>query len=255
MTPDPNPEKRERKSRDNTSTTLTVNGPRLQALRQQAAMTQEQLARKTGYSDRLIRKAEASGPLRESTIARLAVALSTPERIVTIADLTFSQETLAIEVLATLLNGSSEFNHPAPTNSNARRKHRPPANTDTPIASSLHDFMQSGFVLHVDGADLDIAFAGDYLGATSFSEFRERLVQSVGSVQLIDEKTRSFTSPGEVCIEATTEITPRASSPHHSAPIRVWWFMKVLFDANLIIQVQLMYDTGNICRLLRNVFD
>jgi hypothetical protein len=168
---------------------------------------------------------------------------------VTIADLTFSHETLAIEVLGTLLNGSSEFDHPLPKDPNKRRKHLPPANTSTPITNSLRDFIHSKLVLHVDGTDLDIPFANDYSGSTSFSNFRERLIQSVGSVQLISEQTRSFTSPGEVCVQATTEITP----PAPSVPITVWWFMKVLFEANLIIKVELMYDTGNICRLLRNV--
>jgi transcriptional regulator with XRE-family HTH domain len=238
-----------RKDNSKPTVTIMVNGQKLQAFRQQAGMTQEQLAEKSGYTDRLIRKAEASSPLRKATLADLAAALSTPERTVTIADLTFSHETLAIEVLGTLLNGSSEFDHPLPKDPNKRRKHLPPANTSTPITNSLRDFIHSKLVLHVDGTDLDIPFANDYSGSTSFSNFRERLIQSVGSVQLISEQTRSFTSPGEVCVQATTEITP----PAPSVPITVWWFMKVLFEANLIIKVELMYDTGNICRLLRNV--
>ncbi len=79
-------------SRRSANVTMAVDGSRLQTLRQQAGMTQEQLATATGFSDRLIRKAEASAPLRQTTISTIAQALSKRGRPVTVADLVLSQK-------------------------------------------------------------------------------------------------------------------------------------------------------------------
>jgi transcriptional regulator with XRE-family HTH domain len=206
--------------------TVAVNGQKLQALRQQAGLTQEELAGKSGYTDRLIRKAEASSPLRKATIIDLAEALSNPQYKVTIADLTFSHETLANEMSSLLLNGSSGF------------------------AEALKEFAHSKLDLHVAGQELGIPFAGTFKGLSSCNRFRDQLVQSFRSVRLLAEQTRSFTSPGEVCIHAVTEIEPSSPSQVNGNSVLVWWFLKVKFESNLISSLELMYDTGNICRLL-----
>ncbi len=49
--------------------------------------TQLELAIHAGYSERVIRKAEAGGPVRGSTLDELAEALSTEQQLVTSADL------------------------------------------------------------------------------------------------------------------------------------------------------------------------
>jgi transcriptional regulator with XRE-family HTH domain len=51
-------------------------GPKLRRLRTRAGLTQEQLAHAAGCSDRLIRRAESSLPLRYETLERIAAALS-----------------------------------------------------------------------------------------------------------------------------------------------------------------------------------
>lgn len=71
---------------------LPINGGLMQDLRKARGLTQEQLADLTGYSPRLIRKAEASKSLRADTIEVIAAALSTDGAPV-------SPETLASDLM------------------------------------------------------------------------------------------------------------------------------------------------------------
>ncbi len=232
---------------ENRSTgTVIVNGPRLQAWRQQAGLTQEQLALKSGYSDRLIRKAEASGPLRKSTIAGLAAALCTDQQTVTAADLTFSQETMARDLHDLYLNGSSV---PASQDSICPdRNHLPPS--ESSLASLLSQLAQPELTLEVAGQDLEIPFAGRYEGIAPCVEFRDRLIQCFHTICVITEQTKSFTSSDNVCIHSMTEIRSTTSIESNQGSVLVWWFLKARFKANLLHKLELMYDTGNICRLL-----
>jgi transcriptional regulator with XRE-family HTH domain len=72
-----------------------VCGQRLRDLRTSCGLTQVELARLAGYSERLIRKAESGGSLSLATIADLAEALSSHQRWVSPAELCCSHEALA----------------------------------------------------------------------------------------------------------------------------------------------------------------
>ncbi|MDA7980804.1 MAG: helix-turn-helix domain-containing protein [Pirellulales bacterium] len=72
------------------------NGELIKFLRESLGLTQEQLAEKSGYTDRLIRKAEASQTLSANTIDVLSDALSTPENTIYPEDLVNSPRELAI---------------------------------------------------------------------------------------------------------------------------------------------------------------
>jgi transcriptional regulator with XRE-family HTH domain len=72
-----------------------VCGERLRELRTSCGLTQVELARLAGYSERLIRKAESGGSLSLATIADLAEALSSYHRWVSPAELCCSHEALA----------------------------------------------------------------------------------------------------------------------------------------------------------------
>ena len=239
--------KSENRSTGTGTGTDIVNGPRLHSWRQQAGLTQEQLALKSGYSDRLIRKAEASGPLRKSTIAGLAAALCTDQQTVTAADLTFSQETLARDLHDLYLNGSSV---PASQDSIRPDRDRLPPNDSSSLASLLSQLAHPELTLEVAGQDLEIPFAGRYEGIKPCVEFRDRLIQSFHTICLITEQTKSFTSSDNVCIHSITEVRPTTSIESNQRSVLVWWFLKASFKANLLRKLELMYDTGNICRLL-----
>ncbi len=67
---------------------MPIDARKLKALRIQLGWTQGDLARFAGYSERLIRKAEASGSLSVGTIRDIAQALSVCGRTVTVEQLT-----------------------------------------------------------------------------------------------------------------------------------------------------------------------
>jgi transcriptional regulator with XRE-family HTH domain len=230
--------------------TVIVNGPRLQSLRQQAGLTQDQLASKSRYSDRLIRKAEASGPLRKSTIAVLAAALCTDQQTVTAADLIFSHEALAEELHDLLMNGSSGAATQESINSGRPKRTSRPPKDSSPLASLLSQSAHPELTLEVAGEDLEIPFGGSYEGVSPCCEFRDRLTEYLGSVHLMNEQTKCFASTDAVCIHSVTEIRPAFSIEPNQSTEYVWWFLKASFKANLLHKLELMYDTGNICRLL-----
>ena len=78
--PNPSPGSPERFNR--------ANGPRIRELRRLRGWTQLTLASRTGYSERVVRKAERGKPIRHDVLATIAQALSTPGEPVTVAMLT-----------------------------------------------------------------------------------------------------------------------------------------------------------------------
>lgn len=74
---------------------VPVCGDRLRHFRQTQGLTQGELAYRAGYSERLVRKAEAGGTLSYNALADFAEALSTEERPVSIGDLCVSPLSIA----------------------------------------------------------------------------------------------------------------------------------------------------------------
>ena len=206
--------------------TIPVNGHRVQSLRQSAGMTQEELAQKAGYSDRLVRKAEASSPLRKSTIADLADALSTATQKVTIDDLMFCPEIISIDIAAFLLNGSMTSTVP------------------------VEDLIHPRFVLTVAGHELSIPFAGAHNGATACESFRGHLMRAFNTIEYKPHQTRCFTAAGETCVQAITLMQSLSKSLEPPSAMEIWWFLKTRFEASRLLSIELHYDTGNVCRLL-----
>lgn len=66
---------------------IAINGQLIRYYREQLGWTQIQLALHAGLSERVIRKAEAGGTVREDTVEILAQALSTPRLSLHTADL------------------------------------------------------------------------------------------------------------------------------------------------------------------------
>ncbi len=64
-----------------------VNTDLLRDLRVQRGWSQKDLAKKAGYTDRLVRKAELGGKLDVETIRNIAEALSTPHETITLDSL------------------------------------------------------------------------------------------------------------------------------------------------------------------------
>lgn len=205
---------------------VPVNGQRMQMLRQLAGMTQEELAQKAGYSDRLVRKAEASSPLRKSTVADLADALSTESQRVTVADLVFSRELIAVDIADFLLNGNST------------------------LSGTWSDLLHPKFSLHAAGEELNIPFAGHHAGAGAFEAFRNQLNTTITVVEFLPDATCCFVANHETCVHASTLMKPLNPVRSFDSPLKIWWFLRKRFESTRLISMEVLYDTGSICRLL-----
>ena len=67
---------------------LAVNGLTIRQRRKQLGWSQIELGQRSGYSERVVRKAEASGTLRLQTVKDLAMTLSLGGYDITFQDLT-----------------------------------------------------------------------------------------------------------------------------------------------------------------------
>ena len=72
-----------------------VNGSMLRSCRVQLGWSQVELGHRSGYSERVIRKAEAGGSLRFQTIQDLAMTMSVNGQAVSFQDLTIDLESIA----------------------------------------------------------------------------------------------------------------------------------------------------------------
>ena len=63
--------------------------------RKQLGWTQVELSQRSGYSERVVRKAETGGKLRPETIQDLATAMSVDGQVITFTDLTIDLESIA----------------------------------------------------------------------------------------------------------------------------------------------------------------
>lgn len=76
---------------------IPVWGERLREIRKQCGWTQFELASRSGYCERLVRKAELNGRVSEETLEVLAITLSTPNNPVTVADLTLTPQSVPVD--------------------------------------------------------------------------------------------------------------------------------------------------------------
>jgi len=126
---------------------VCTNGKHVASLRKRIGLTQKQLAKIAGYSERLIRKAESDGSLSKLTIHDLAVALSNNGAPVQAEDLICSPESLAREFLSAFAEHEAE------------------------MAAQVEHFLDREFVLVCAGDPAKIPFAGQWHGVDGLDQW------------------------------------------------------------------------------------
>ncbi|AMV34200.1 helix-turn-helix protein [Pirellula sp. SH-Sr6A] len=190
-----------------------VNGRRLAEFRKLAGMTQLDLAARSGYSERAIRKAEAGGFLRISTLHDLAEALSTAERRVAVQELVLNQLTMAMQFV------------------DAYDRHG--------VAMMQHcgEIFSEDVELHCPGDNAQVPFAGVWRGRDGLQLFFD-LFFSVFS------RTRGSLKP--VYLESDHRIVARYEDQvfFESHPMPPFWVnLHFQFQDGRIVRVDDEYDT------------
>ncbi|MCO6042324.1 transcriptional regulator [Aeoliella sp. ICT_H6.2] len=116
------------------------NGELVAFLRQKRGWTQRELAQESGYSERLVSKAEASQSISASTVADLADTLATPREPVHPEDLICDPVTLAKAYIA------AEYEHPGNN------------------VEKIRHFLDEDLVTRLNGDPEVIPFAGEHYG-------------------------------------------------------------------------------------------
>ena len=128
----------------------SVDGIALRVYRKKLGWSQAELGRRAGYSERVIRKAEAGGKLRPETIQELAAAMSCDGHRISLADLTIDLESIARRFVESYdLLGSGMLN-------------------------SCSDIFADDFTLICPADPNQFSFAGEWIGKTGFQEFLNR---------------------------------------------------------------------------------
>lgn len=182
--------------REPPSGSARINGSAVRTFRQQAGFTQNVLAVRAGYTDKLIRKAEASGVLRIKTILDLADALCTERQTVTTSDLLFQSEVVARKLLQWLASSQSLG------------------------TSELQELLSTNIRLEVVGKSQQIPFAGNCLGLVRATRFHSLWHASFQLVTVAPEKTRVFLDGKEACLYAQLKIQTKRRGRAGSVSVR-----------------------------------
>ena len=126
---------------------LSCNGKRLRYYRGLRSLTQSELARISGYSERLISKAEAGKPISVSTVEDLAEALSSEAGKITVDDLICDPTELAKKYI--------HFLH------TAQRK----------MVAEIEHFLDDEVIFSINGCNPKVPFAGTHQGIEAMRSY------------------------------------------------------------------------------------
>jgi transcriptional regulator with XRE-family HTH domain len=191
---------------------VIVSGEVVRRLRMERGMTQLQLARAAGYTERLIRKAEKGGRLDIRTVQNLAEALSQFGNHLSVEILL--KDNLAIAKLCV-----EKFDELGPG-----------------MLASIESCLSDDFILNCPGDPQAIPFAGTFAGATGFQLWLDRYF-SVFTRQTPREL--EFTVGSDTVVARWIEHCSISGFP--CRPIRMTMYFR--FRDGLIVRMDDDYDT------------
>ena len=169
----------------------------LRSLRESRKWSQKQLSQRSGYSVRLISKAEAGERIAFPTIEVLAKTLSSPELPVSASDLFCDPESMAKSFV--LAQCKEQRN----------------------MADAVRDFVDPGCVFSIVGDPIKIPFAGDYVGLEAFEISVNRFFDLLEFQQGIDHLAgyQVVTSQTRVVLWGETWISPAGRPANKPIPV------------------------------------
>ncbi|PQO33924.1 hypothetical protein C5Y97_17045 [Blastopirellula marina] len=204
---------------------MAVQGKTLSDLRKRLGWTQQRLADVSGYSDRLIRKAEAGGTLHADTIEVLALSLSTAERPVFPEDLVVSMESLVREVSQAYSQSEGQ------------------------LVSKIHQYFADDIELRAAGDPRQIPFAGTWKtidGVDAFWNFFFRVLnrpdKRIYAPMLIANDT--------TCVSFGREVVETAEG---GLKTESFVSIKYEFRQGKIVSIDDFFDTAATAKILREV--
>ena len=191
---------------------VAVNGQHLRQLRMERGMTQLQLARAAGYTERLIRKAEKSGRLDIATIHDLAEALSQSGENVSLGHLL--HDNLAIARL--WVQSFSEHDHK--------------------MLALVRPYVSEDFVFYCPGDTSTTRFAGTFKGVSGFQKWLNLYFEVFSRHEI--KELEFHTGPDTVVARWKESCSLRGIA---CGPIRFSMYFR--FQEGVIVRIENDYDT------------
>ena len=192
----------------------TCNGELLRERRMSLGWTQEVLAEKSGYSVRLIAKAEASNSVRASTIEHLAETLSTQQDTLLPADLVTNPKELAAEFVRNLLDHEGD------------------------VAQKSRHFLADDILFTMPGNPEILPFAGVHVGIDAMDKacrlfFETLVLRSLETLALVAEGNQVV-----ACLRATAGL--RGLPEEYDGPALL--VLRMTFERGKIVRFHDDYD-------------
>ena len=201
-----------------------ANGRRIRELRKRRGLTQLGLATKSGYSERVIRKAESSERVSPAVLVTLAETLSVPGEPLSATDLVFDSSAAARDFIA---------------------------------AYDEHGHRMLDHLGHLLAGDVALIFradptrnmmAGEYRGIARYQEFLDQFFRLFSRATPRPLAFTTIVDGKNVVIRFNELVAHRGIS---SPPI--WVHLTLSFDASLITLVEVFCDTDVAAKFLRDV--
>ncbi|EAQ80903.1 hypothetical protein DSM3645_12821 [Blastopirellula marina DSM 3645] len=204
---------------------MRVRGEFLRLLREQQGWTQDQLADHAGYSDRLIRKAEAGGALHPDTIEVLADALSTETAPIFPEDLVTSPAAAVRSFVEAY-----------------RKKERQ-------LVANFHTHLDDNVECFVAGDPEQIPFAGIWKTVDGFDSFWGSFFQlfSRPSKELY---TPTVVTDGLTCIAIGQEQVELKDANQMT---QSWVTIMFKFERGKIVKIDDFFDTAATAQIIREM--
>ena len=190
-----------------------VNKLNLRRLRMENGWSQDELAKQAGYSERLIRKAEAGGTVRSQTIRDIAEALSLPEAQVTYEDLVLDHLAIAKQfVQAYDCGGQRMLDH-------------------------CEEILHESFVFHCPGHSDQVPTTVEWVGVAGMQAFFDRFYSTFTRMPGSLKPTYTV-GEDHVCAQFIDQVFFQG----HGLP-KYWVNLQIHFQDGLISRIDNEYDT------------
>ena len=190
-----------------------INRRLIRELRVQRGWSQRDLAKRAGYSDRLVRKAELGGTLDIETIRNLAEALSTTDEQITFDTLVHDP----LSIAQTFVHGYDQLGRE--------------------MLPAIEPYITEDFRLFVAGDPNAAPFIGTWNGKEGFQQFLDLFFGIVSRVPCTLEPVYSVGTDSVIA-----RYTDRLMTPGQPDTV-LWVFLHFWFRDGMLYLVEDHYDT------------
>ncbi len=197
---------------------VPCNGEQLRHFRNKRGWTQDDLATRSGYSKRVVAKAEAGGSVNPDTLEVLAATLSIDGECIHIEDLLATPKALAQRYIETFRQHEHE------------------------LAARCWDFLADDMVCLVAGGDPSVPLSGTYEGPDGFDCYCRKFF-AIFERPAKDLYRPKLVAEGNHVVAMGWEIIQLKGTTRDPNEPPGWLVQDMQFSRGKLVRLELMFDT------------